>query len=498
MGCATIDFDYPRDASTAPSDTTQTYFGKEYTDLIESKPDGQSGFFQIEDGIDALAARLALAQRAELTIDTQYYLIKSDLTSHAFIDALLNAADRGVRVRLLVDDIFTKGYDAGMAALDSHPNFEIRIFNPFSRGAAGRAWSSASDFGRINRRMHTKSFTVDNQVTIVGGRNIADEYFGAREDAKFDDVDVLGIGPVAQDVSRMFDSFWNHETALPVPAFANMPDDPAAELELLRAKLQAWRESVIDSEYMDAVAQRTLEILDTASFSFAWAPYALVYDSPDKGIQEKAGEIDSITTPIKESLQSAENEIIILSPYFVPRKTGVETISELAGRGVDIVILTNSLATNNHVSVHGGYMSSRKPLLENGVKIFEARPDADVLGSEVSAADDATATLHTKAFLVDRKEVFIGSFNFDPRSANLNTESGVLIRSPEIAEWFSRRISETLASHTYELFLNDSGDLRWRAYEDGQEVIYKKEPQTTWGRRFNAGFMRLMPISGQL
>jgi putative cardiolipin synthase len=439
-----------------------------------------------------------LAQRAELTIDTQYYLIKNDLTSRAFIDALLDAADRGVRVRLLLDDIFTKGYDAGMAALDSHPNFEIRIFNPFARGGMGRAWSSATDFGRINRRMHTKSFTVDNQVTIVGGRNIADEYFGAREDAKFDDVDVIGIGPVAREVSGMFDSFWNHETALPVPALANMPDDPAAELEALRGRLQVWRDSVSDSKYLDAVAQRSLKALDSDSTSFEWAPYTLVYDSPDKGIKDKAGEINSITTSLGDSLQSAEKEIIILSPYFVPRKNGVEILSEIAARGVDITILTNSLATNNHVSVHGGYAPSRKPLLKNGIRIFEARPDADVLGSEVSAADDATATLHTKAYLVDRKEVFIGSFNFDPRSANLNTESGVLIRSPKIAAWFDMRISETLKTHTYELFLNERGDLRWRAYEDGQEVIYEKEPETTWSRRFNAGFMRLMPIQGQL
>ncbi len=496
--CDNIDFDYPRDASTVPSDSTHTYLGRRFTELVESKPVEQSGFSPLEDGIDALAVRLALAKDAELTIDTQYYLIKRDLTSQAFIDALLKAADRGVRVRLLVDDIFTKGYDIGMAALDSHPNFEIRIFNPFARGAIGRIWSGLTDFGRINRRMHTKSFTVDNQVTIVGGRNIADEYFGAREDARFDDVDVVGIGPVVIEVSEMFDSFWNHETAIPLPAFAEMPDDPAAELEQLRIRLRAARERFNDSKYMAAVSQQIHKIDEIDNSAFEWAPYELVYDSPDKGVNAKVGEIKTIKSSLKESLQSAEKEIIILSPYFVPQKNGVEQISEIKARGVDITIITNSLATNNHVSVHGGYAPSRKPLLKNGVRIFEARPDADVLGSEITAASDAKSTLHTKAYLVDRKEVFIGSFNFDPRSADLNTESGVIIRSQKIADWFSMRISSTLPTHTYELFLNDNNELRWRAYEEGQEVIFENEPETTWWQRFQAGFLGLMPIRGQL
>lgn len=497
-GCASIDFDYPRQESMVLTDTADTYLGRKASEIVSSKPEGQSGFHPLEDGIDALAARLLLASRAERSIDLQYYLIKNDITGGALIDALLQAADRGVRVRLLLDDIFTTGYDAGMAGLDSHPNFSIRIFNPFVRGFGGRVRSGATDFGRINRRMHNKAFTVDNQITIVGGRNIADEYFGAREDAKFGDLDVVGVGPVVPDVSEMFDAYWNHETALPVPAFAEIPDDPAAELERLRSELEDRRSRILNTKYADAVRQQVLDFVETDNDIFDWAPYTLVYDSPDKGVRKRAKEAASITTPLIESLQSAEHEVVIVSPYFVPLKTGVEAFSEVQRRGVDVTIITNSLAANNQSSVHGGYAPSRKPLLRNGVKIYEVRPDADVAGSESFAASGAKATLHTKAYLVDQKEIFIGSFNFDPRSANINTESGVIIRSKKLADDFRKRVNGALATQTYEVFLNENGKLRWRGYEDGQEVIYKKEPQTSWGQRFKAGFMRILPIRGQL
>ena len=495
-GCASVDFGHPKTVSTAPTDTGETYLGRQLEGLAEKHP-GKSGFYPLADGIDALAARLLLAERAERTIDAQYYLIKNDITGNAFINVLLRAADRGVRVRLLVDDIFTGGYDAGMAGLNSHPNFEIRIFNPFARRSA-RFMDGLTSFSRVNRRMHNKSFTVDNQITIIGGRNIADEYFGAREDAKFGDLDVMGIGPVVNDVSNMFDSYWNHERAAPIEAFADMPDDPAAELERVRAGLEQSRERIMTSKYAAAVRDQILEYVESDVSPFVWAPYTLAVDSPDKSFKSKAEAAASIKTPLRESLLSARSEAIIISPYFVPQKAGIEAISEIQRSGVDVTIITNSLAANNQSSVHGGYAPSRKPLLESGVKIFEVRPDADVSGSEIVAASGAKATLHTKAFIVDRRELFIGSFNFDPRSANINTELGVIIRSPEMAKQFTEVILANLAHQTYEVFLNEKGKLRWRGIEDGQEVIFDKEPQTTWSQRFAAGFMRILPIRGQL
>lgn len=497
-GCASIDFDYPRTESTVVTGTDATFYGQKFVDLVDSKPDDQSGFYPLSDGIDALAARLLMASQAERSIDLQYYLIKSDASSKALIDELLKAADRGVRVRFLLDDVFTGGYDAAMAALDSHPNFEIRIFNPFYRGAAGRVVSGMTNFGRINRRMHNKSFTVDNQITVIGGRNIADEYFGAREDAKFSDLDVIGIGPVVSDVSTMFDLYWNHETALPIAAFAKMPDDPAAELLRVRADLDIARSELINTKYANAVREHVIEFVHSDNGAYYWAPYELVYDSPDKGIRKKAAESSSIVTPLVESLSSAKEQVVVLSPYFVPRKSGVEGFTALQKSGVDVTIVTNSLAANNQFSVHGGYAPSRKPLLENGIKIYEVRSDADVAGAELIGYSGAKATLHTKAFLVDEREVFIGSFNFDPRSANINTESGVIIRSPKLAGFFAQGIEDALPQQTFELFLNERNKLRWRGRRDGKEELFDKEPQTTWGQRFAAGFMRFLPIRGQL
>lgn len=497
-GCASIDYDYPRTESYFLPDTADTQLGLEILPDVAEMPADQSGFYPMSDGIDALAARLLLAQRAEKSIDVQYYLIKNDIVGRAFVLALLDAADRGVRVRLLLDDMFTSGYDVGLAALHSHPNFEIRIFNPFRRGSAGRSLGAMTEIGRINRRMHNKSFTIDNQITIIGGRNIADEYFGAREDAKFGDLDVVAVGPVVQEVSNMFDTYWNHQAALPAPAFVKELDDPTGELDALRERLRQSRQEILDSKYAGAVGAKVLEYIDSDNSLFEWAPYRLVVDSPDKGIKAKAKDADSITTPLIESLRSAEKELIILSPYFVPMKAGIEGFVEIQKSGVNVTIITNSLAANNQFTVHSGYAPSRKPLLEAGVKIYEVRPDAEIAGTEFVNASGAKATLHTKAFIVDDKETFIGSFNFDPRSANINTELGVIIRDPELAMRFSAWVEEKLPTHTYEVFLNEDGKIRWRGYKNGQETIYDKEPDTTWGQRFKAGFVRILPIKSQL
>ena len=500
LGCATVDFDYPKEQSLAldPAETADTVLGRALSGVADGHAEGESGFFPIADGIEALSARLLMAERAERSIDAQYYLLKNGITGRAFVLSLLEAADRGVRVRLLLDDMFTSGYDAGMAGLDSHPNVQIRIFNPFANRSA-RVWNGITNFSRINRRMHNKSFTADNQITLIGGRNIADEYFGAREDAKFGDLDVLGVGPIVQEVSTMFDTYWNHERAAPIESFAKMPEDPAAELVRLRAALEKSAQEISTTKYAAAVDDTILEYVETDNSVFHWASYTMAVDSPDKNIKSKAGTADSIVTPLIESLQSAEREILIISPYFVPRKSGIEALTELQQRGVNVTIVTNSLAANNQASVHGGYAPSRKPLLKAGVRIIEVRADADISGSEFMAASGAKATLHTKAFAVDRKEAFIGSFNFDPRSANINTELGVIIRSPAIAEELVATVEMKAATQAFEVFLNEKGKLRWRGVDsDGQEVIYDKEPQTTWGQRFAAGFYRMLPIRGQL
>lgn len=496
-GCASIDYDYPRTETTAILDTADTRIGKTVTDLTETVTPGYSGFHTLNSGIDAFGARLLLADRAERTIDAQYYLIKPDVTGKAFVYALLRAADRGVRVRLLVDDMFVLGKDRGLVALDTHPNFEIRIVNPFRRGVGGFVWTGLTGFSRATRRMHAKSFTVDSQATILGGRNIADEYFGASRDSKFGDLDVIAIGPIAPEVSRMFDTFWNHETAMPLPAFAKMPDDPQAELEWVRKELAEAFEAAQQTRYAEALSGSVSQFIEGYPNSIEWAPYQLVYDSPDKHLGADRGPDESIVTPLSEAILGAQQEVLIVTPYFVLRDEGINRIIELEKRGVDVTIVTNSLVANNHTAVHGDYAPSRKPLLRNGVRIYELKPNAEFAGSEF-ADEDSRATLHTKAFFVDREQSFIGSFNFNQRSANRDSENGVIVESAKISDGFTDAIYDAVGTRAWEVFLNEDGDLRWRGYEDGQEVVYEKEPESSWFMRFKAKLARILPIKSQL
>jgi len=498
-GCATVDFSYPKAESyaLAPAETSATPLGKIANPMAALHPEA-SGFVFLLDGIDALAARLVAARAAEQSIDAQYYLINNDATGFAFIGSLLQAADRGVRVRLLLDDIQTQGYDVGLAALDAHPNFEVRIFNPFA-GRSSRIGDGLTDFRRINRRMHNKSFTVDNQLTIIGGRNIADEYFGARADVNFGDADVAGIGPVVQDVSTMFDIYWNHEAAVPIPGFADIPDDPAAALEDLRGLIKARVDEARATQYAEALETDYLSYMtQDGGKQFAWAPWELVYDSPDKYTGALASTEQSIVSSLSAAIDRASDGIIIISPYFVPLSSGVDYFRQLRNRGVHVQVITNSLAANNHGIVHSGYAPYRKELLRIGVELYEVKATKAVRGSERGGSGASLATLHTKAFIVDDRELFIGSFNWDPRSVNINTELGVIIESPELGHEVLSQMQSQLDQRTYKVVLNEQDQLRWVDNEGAEPVIYDREPDTSWWRRTKVMLGRLLPMRGQL
>lgn len=494
-GCASIDFDYPKSESTAFTDTGDTRLGRAIADPVAAHPD-QAGFYPLLGGIDALASRYLLAERAERSIDVQYFLIHDDMVGRIFIDSLLRAADRGVRVRLLIDDIHTTGLDADMAALDSHPNFEIRLFNPFAHRSVKAL--NAPSMSRVTRRMHNKSFTVDNQVTIIGGRNIGDEYFGARSDVNFGDLDVLAIGPMVQEVSSMFDTYWNHRAALPILALIREPDNPEEALDELRTRLTQSRADVSESRYATVARSMVLDTVQRDVSTFTWAPYDLVFDSPDKSQPGSAGTAASITTPLRDSLIAAQEELLIITPYFVLRKREIEGFRQLRDKGIEIAVLTNSLASNNHTVSHSGYSPVRKPMLEMGVKLYEVRADVGLPSNEIVGTEMAKTTLHAKAFIVDRRRLFIGSFNWNQRSGYIDTEMGVIIDSPELAGRFAEQFDAQHGDRTYELFLNDDGKLRWRGEDNGQEVILTKEPQTGFWQRFSAGFLRTLPIKSQL
>jgi putative cardiolipin synthase len=275
-GCASIDFDYPKSESFVLTDTADTTLARDGAETVAQHPPEQSGFYPIFDGIDSLAVRLLMAERAERSIDAQYFLIHNDLVGRAFVNALLRAANRGVRVRFLVDDMNAKGYDTGFAALDSHENIELRIFNPFAhRKARGL---DAFRMSRLTRRMHNKSFTVDNHMTLIGGRNIANEYFDANPGEKFGDLDVLAIGSIVPKVSAMFDSYWNHPASLPITALTDVPENAAEALASLQDRVAESLKEVEQSEYAGAVKSSILNYVQTNASVFTWAEYDLVFD----------------------------------------------------------------------------------------------------------------------------------------------------------------------------------------------------------------------------
>ena len=454
--------------------------------------EGKSGFVPLLNGIDALAARLRLIEKAEVSIDAQYFLIKRDEAAGLFIGKLLRAADRGVRVRLLIDDIFTPELDSELSLFNLHPNVDVRMFNPVSRRGL-KFWNFVMDFKRTNRRMHNKSFTVDNSLTIVGGRNIANEYFQINQDVEFIDFDLLGLGPVAEDVAATFDLFWNSSLAVPIEDF---------DVKVRQSELDIWRDNIAhfidtggDSTYARAIESEFLKEISEGRIKPIPADAEVVTDSPSK-LKTAAGDSDYqiLATELAERFLAAREEVIIVTPYYVPGEAGLAHIRKLRARGIRVVIITNSLASTNHVAVHSGYARYRKDLLRAGVEIFEMRNNLAGTVEDTSRPQ----TLHSKAAIIDRKTLFIGSLNFDPRSIDINTEMGIFIYAEELAGHLSDKLMERVGAYTYQPYLTEAGSLRW-IYRWGDTVeILDKEPQTTPGRRFSAGFYRLLPIENQL
>jgi putative cardiolipin synthase len=494
-GCASVDFDYPREASSAISADIDGRLAQIIDQRALSHP-GESGFYLLSDGIEALSARLVLAKRAQHSIDVQYYLIKKDEIGYAFIGALLHAAERGVRVRLLLDDIFTSGQDPGLVAMQAHPNIEVRLFNPF----AYRSLRALNIFSatRLNRRMHNKLFVVDNHVAIIGGRNIASEYFAGRQDFNFGDLDALMIGPVVPETSAMFDAYWNHPKALPAVAVIKQRTDISATNVALRERTAKAISDLRNTPYVDALEDSVQRFVRQDEDVFTWAPYEFIYDSPDKAVRSQAENADSIVTPLRQQVLAAQSELVIASPYFVPLAATIDTMAELGDRGVDVQVITNSLAANNHPIVHSGYAPKRPALLAAGVTLYEFKPDAKISGSRRAGLNAQAGTLHTKAFVVDRKSLFLGSFNWDPRSVFINTEMGVIVHSAELAGDVMERTERNLPKVSYQVRTGPKGELRWHEQLEQGEKIWTHEPHTGWFKRFWVGLAGLLPLDQQL
>jgi putative cardiolipin synthase len=492
QGCQQLPSLQDRPPSSALTETADTKLGQAITPQANAHP-GLSGFVAIENPRDAFAARALLAEAAEKSLDVQYYIWHRDMSGSLLFVALHRAAERGVRVRLLLDDNnSSKETDEVLAALDAHPNIEVRLFNPFlHRGAHGLGY--LTDFTRLNRRMHNKSFTADNQVTIVGGRNVGDEYYGASEHTAFVDLDVIGIGPVVRDVSKDFDAYWACGSVYPSNQFLPppKPEDAAA---LIKTLTQV-KEQPEARRYIDALTRQPfVQDIVARRLPWEWTTIRVLADDPAKGLGQ-APDSAVLVAKLKESFGSPKQELQIVSPYFVPTETGTEYLTTLARQGIQISILTNSYAATDVMPVHAGYSKWRKPLLEAGVKLYELKRISESAKMEDHGFTGSSgSSLHAKTMAIDRSRVFIGSFNFDPRSAVHNTEIGFIIDSSTKAQEMNAMFTTKLVEMAYEVRLDAGGELIWIEHKDGVETVHQREPNTGFIRRGSLAFLAWLPI----
>lgn len=488
--------------SKALPPTTATA-GARYVHAEVKQHQDKSGFRLLTRSTNALMSRVALADHAQHAIDLQYYIFDNDATGRLVAQRLLAAADRGVRVRLLVDDI-----NAGEAidmfdALDTHPNIEVRLFNPFATkkpSIFSRATQFLLDAHRLNRRMHNKSFIMDGNVAIVGGRNIGDAYFDAGDSTNFRDLDLIAIGPVVKQASQAFDDYWNCDAAYPVKAFSGKHADHY-DLARLRLDLAHDARAFAQSDY----AQATLDELPHGASAdrpgkWFWGPATLVADQPEKIEAGRDQPQLRIGPDIKALTDGAQHELLLISPYFVPGDRGTQYLSALAARGVTVKVLTNSLASNDEPAVYSGYSRYRRALLEGGVQLYELRAAAGAAQPATAGGTSSGVSLHAKAIVVDRQQVFIGSMNMDARSKLLNTEMGLIVDCPPLAAAVTQFFdTATLPASAYHVMLKADGDaMQWQASDNGKPVSYDRDPGATTQRRIEVQMLKLLPLESLL
>ncbi|NNE35929.1 MAG: phospholipase D family protein [Rhodothermales bacterium] len=470
-------------------DSGDTHFGQAVEGWTRLH-NGQSGFFPLVNGMDALGARLDMIEKAEKSVDMQYFLMKDDTSGQVVTNALIEAADRGVRVRFLLDDVFTSASDRTLLLMSQHPNIEVRLFNPVSRRGL-YSLNFVGSFRTANRRMHNKSFTADNAISIVGGRNIADEYFQLKGDEVFADFDLLAFGEIARAVSTSFDIYWNHKLAIPIEQVVNVTDSGSLESE--RSRLAVEAKATYEAIYEEALSSEILQDLITGNQPLFVADAVVIADDPDKLVNPVSTERMGLATDVDKVLRQAEQELIFISPYYVPGDDGVQYARDIINRGTRVVVVTNSLASNNHVAVHSGYSGYRKDVIEAGVELYEIRADA---GNEATdGAGPEKLTLHTKLILIDRRYLFVGSLNLDPRSLEINAEMGLLVDSEELVSAMAAGLKDDLPSVAYRVTLDDEGRLQWRGEIDGKRVTETTEPLANRWLRFKSWFLKIAPES---
>jgi len=464
--------------------------------LIEDADEGTSGFFKLFRNDDAMRWRLLLADMAEETLDMQYFIWKDDASGDLLLDRVIKAADRGVRVRILVDDIYVIGADRTVAALSQHPQIEVRLFNPMEQRTTSTLLFVLEYLGNIeqlNHRMHNKLIVADNRFAIVGGRNIGKEYFGLNPKHNFTDFDVVAFGPVAKKVSSSFDIYWNNQWAYPGEALLQNYKNQ----ELLPLLLEELQEHLVRKEKLLVEFQQQKQDWNTLLLKLEQnmksGTSKVIYDEPLVG--EDIPPVQLVET-LGELAVNAQHELLISTPYFIPHEDFYNDVPDMISRGVRVVVLTNSLGSTNHPIVHSGYKKHRKNLLEMGVELFEMRHDATARGKfDTPPVQSKAFGLHAKYMIIDRKYTFVGSLNLDPRSIYINTEMGMIIDSEKLAEAVAQEFKEELKpENSWQVLLDDKNRLFWQ----GGDMVIRRDPARSFWQRFQSWFFGLFDLDDQL
>jgi cardiolipin synthase C len=501
--CASLPPQSARVQTYALADAANTRLGTAFASSEAAHP-GDSAFHLLIDGMDALVARVILSENAQRTLDLQYYIWHDDLTGREMAASVMRAADRGVRVRLLLDDLGTNADDKFLLALASHPNVQVRLFNPVANRTFKRL-GAAAEFFRVNRRMHNKALVADNEAAILGGRNIGDEYFGASSTVSFGDLDVLVHGPVVREVSSAFDLYWNSQAAYPIENLVGHKADPDA-LAAYRAKLDAYLLSEQHSPYVAQVRTRLADVLKAHDTAFSWGKATLLYDDPAKITRAPGDTEGHLMSQIKALKLDPDEDMLIVSPYFVPRDEGVRWLRSMTSRGVRVTVLTNSLAATDVAAVHAGYQRYRRDLLEAGVTLYELKPVASSdseKSTKKSTFGSSKASLHAKTYVFDRKRIFIGSMNLDPRSVDLNTEIGVYCESEAAAVQVADGIGTNIDRIAWRVELRNDGKggtrMVWIDTDaTGNTTVLDSEPDVSALKRAGIWMLGILPIESQL
>ncbi|MFA0546133.1 phospholipase D family protein [Vibrio splendidus] len=492
-GCSSLPegIDHPTEPPTSPAPSSLSVLTNEFQP--EALEQGTTAIRLQESGWDALAQRLALVESAEHIIDIQYYIWNSDESGSYLASRLLAAAERGVKVRVMLDDINLNEREGLLSALDAHPNVEIRIFNPTPTRRGFSKWLSfVGDFSRLNRRMHNKSFTVDGTLSVVGGRNIGDEYFDLSDEINFRDRDVLVMGSVVNTIQTSFVEYWNSRWSYPVDMLGDDEQPDLSKIDnIVVPHYQNYPELPLDRKAADSLLKEVVG-------EMTWVNARFVYDQPVPDDSDNTDEPKATAILLGKLASESKQEILLESAYLVFDDGQLEEWQVLNNKGVEIKALTNSMASNDLVTNHSAYAGRRYDMLEHGIDLFELKPESKLCEASTQdaskCAPETAYGLHAKSVVFDRSIASIGSFNFNLRSTYLNTESVLIIENKEIAEMLAKTIEQAMSDdNSWRLELED-GDVYW--YSGDQS--WDSEPETGKWERMQSGFLQLLPIEKYL